>query len=361
MRAAAVQLNATDDKQRNLATAERLVRAAAADGAQLVVLPEKWSFIGAPEDVPAARRAARRPHDHVGARDRARAGHRPASPARSSSASRARRSPPTPASTSGPTARSTRSTARSTCSTSRSSGTVYRESATEEPGDEIVLSETADGVEPGPDRLLRPALPRALPDPRRPRRADPHRPRRLHAHDDARPLGGRCCARGRSRTRPSSSRPTRSATHPPGHRSGGRSMIVDPWGLVLALAPDSETHIVADLDFDAPGRHPHASCRRSPTAGRRPTPGPRRSTPDGRLARPGGRRQAPRHPRRGGARVRAPGLPHLPRVGHRRRGGRRLRPRLPLLRVQGRDPRHALPRALGRHARGDPRDRPPAR
>jgi predicted amidohydrolase len=37
--------------------------------------------------------------------------------------------------------------------------------------------------------------------------------------------------------------------HPPGHRSGGRSMIVDPWGLILAQAPDAETAIVADLDL----------------------------------------------------------------------------------------------------------------
>jgi predicted amidohydrolase len=37
-------------------------------------------------------------------------------------------------------------------------------------------------------------------------------------------------------------------------RSGGRSMIVDPWGLVLALAPDREGHIVADLDLDAQAR-----------------------------------------------------------------------------------------------------------
>ena len=38
MRAAAVQLNSTDDKQRNLATADRLTRQAAAEGADLVVL-----------------------------------------------------------------------------------------------------------------------------------------------------------------------------------------------------------------------------------------------------------------------------------------------------------------------------------
>ena len=45
MRAAAVQLNSNGDKGRNLAAAERLVRAAAADGAELVALPEKWNLL----------------------------------------------------------------------------------------------------------------------------------------------------------------------------------------------------------------------------------------------------------------------------------------------------------------------------
>jgi deaminated glutathione amidase len=45
LRAAAVQLNSTDDRAKNLATAERLVRAAAADGAALVALPEKWNLL----------------------------------------------------------------------------------------------------------------------------------------------------------------------------------------------------------------------------------------------------------------------------------------------------------------------------
>jgi predicted amidohydrolase len=46
MRAAAIQLNSTGDKARNVAAAERLVRAAAADGAGLAVLPEKWNLLG---------------------------------------------------------------------------------------------------------------------------------------------------------------------------------------------------------------------------------------------------------------------------------------------------------------------------
>jgi predicted amidohydrolase len=37
--------------------------------------------------------------------------------------------------------------------------------------------------------------------------------------------------------------------HPPGLRSGGRSMIVDPWGTVLAQAPDAEAVVLADLDY----------------------------------------------------------------------------------------------------------------
>jgi predicted amidohydrolase len=44
-------MNSTGDKQRNLATADRLVRAAADDGATLVVLPEKFNVIGTHEQL----------------------------------------------------------------------------------------------------------------------------------------------------------------------------------------------------------------------------------------------------------------------------------------------------------------------
>jgi predicted amidohydrolase len=50
VRAAAVQLNSTEHLDRNLAAAEDLVRAAAADGAQLVVLPERADVRGNNDD-----------------------------------------------------------------------------------------------------------------------------------------------------------------------------------------------------------------------------------------------------------------------------------------------------------------------
>jgi deaminated glutathione amidase len=51
LRAAAVQLNSTGEKDRNLASAERLVRAAAADGAELVALPEKWNLLAGGDEL----------------------------------------------------------------------------------------------------------------------------------------------------------------------------------------------------------------------------------------------------------------------------------------------------------------------
>ena len=49
MRAAAIQLNSNEDKERNLAAADRLTREAAAGGTELVVLPEKFNVLGTHE------------------------------------------------------------------------------------------------------------------------------------------------------------------------------------------------------------------------------------------------------------------------------------------------------------------------
>ena len=57
----------------------------------------------------------------------------------------------------------------------------------------------------------------------------------------------------------------------PGLRAGGRSMIVDPWGLVLAQAPDAETFVVADLDLGpARGDPDQAALARQPPGRRLP-------------------------------------------------------------------------------------------
>ena len=160
--------------------------------------------------------------------------------------------------------------------------------------------------------------------------------------------------------------------HPGGMRSGGRSMIVDPWGVVLAQAQDAEGYVVAELDLDRqarirrepagarePSRTPTAGRRRSCLASReqhRPR-APRRRWRRERARSEGGAGPARGDSAGGGEGVRPSWLSCLPRLGHRGGGRRGLRTRLPLLRLQGRGPRHALPRALGRDARGDPRRR----
>jgi deaminated glutathione amidase len=46
---AALQMNSREDKAANIATALRLIDQAAADGARLAVLPEVWTYLGPPE------------------------------------------------------------------------------------------------------------------------------------------------------------------------------------------------------------------------------------------------------------------------------------------------------------------------
>src|SRR4029453_6602012 len=54
LRVACVQLTSGPDKAANLEKAERLVARAAATGADVVALPEKWNAIGSPEVLHAA-------------------------------------------------------------------------------------------------------------------------------------------------------------------------------------------------------------------------------------------------------------------------------------------------------------------
>ena len=251
MRAAAVQLNSTDDKGRNLATADRLTRSAAAAGADLVVLPEKFNLLAdeggmrasaEPLDGPTlgwAREAARELSIDLvaGSITERRPGHERAS---------------------------------NTCVHFNPAGETqavylkihmfdvllegveYRESATEEPGGEIVLSE-AGGVPLGlsvcydlrfPElyRILAVRGARAIAVP-----AAFTRPTGI-AHWDllvrARAVENQAFVVAAGQVGP----------WQPGKESFGGSMIVDPWGEVLARAPDAragveETFVCADLDL----------------------------------------------------------------------------------------------------------------
>jgi predicted amidohydrolase len=128
-------------------------------------------------------------------------------------------------------------------------GRSYRESDLEDPGDEVVLSETAGGVPLGmsicydlrfPElyRILAVRGARVIVVPAAftlPTTRD-HWEVLLRA----RAIENQAFVVAANQIGP----------HPGGHRSGGRSMIVDPWGVVLAQAEDREGHIVATLDLE---------------------------------------------------------------------------------------------------------------
>jgi deaminated glutathione amidase len=249
VRAAAVQLNATPDKARNLETADRLVRRAAADGAQLVVLPEKWSVLGRGSDL----RAGAEPLDGPAvtwAQDVARelrielvAG---SISERVDGEAKLRN-------TSlhiGPDGEVKAAYRKVHMFDVEVDGTRYRESEHEQPGDEVVLTETADGVKLGltvcydvrfPElyRILAVRGAQVITIPAAFTLATTRDHWEVLVR--ARAIEDQCFVIA----------PNQVGLHAEGLRSGGRSMIVDPWGLVLAQAADAETVITADLELEA--------------------------------------------------------------------------------------------------------------
>jgi predicted amidohydrolase len=248
LRVGAVQLNSTEDTDRNLETADRLVRDAAERGAELVVLPEKWSVLGTAEQMTAAaepldgrfiswaRSAARELGIDLVA---------------GSIVERVEGREKT-ANTSvhvGPDGELRAVYRKMHMFDVEVDGDVYAESASEDPGDEVVVSELQNGVSLGMSvcyDVRFPELYRILAV----RGAEvitvPAAFTLATTRDHweillrARAIENQCFVIA----------PNQIGAHPPGPRCGGRSMIVDPWGLVLALAPDVETAIVADLEFD---------------------------------------------------------------------------------------------------------------
>ncbi len=248
MRVAAVQLNSTADRAANLAAAERLVRAAAADGASLIVLPEKWTAMGSEEDL---RAAAETLEGSAIAWARALARELAVEIVAGSILERVP----------GQQKLSNTSVHIDTAGDVRAvyrklhmfdvdvGGHVYRESALEEPGEEIVLSHTDAGLGLGLSvcyDLRFPELYRIL----------AVRGALLIALPAAFTLGTtrdhwETLVRARAiENQVFVIAANQYGAHPAGQHSGGRSMIVDPWGLLLAQAPDGEAHILADLDLE---------------------------------------------------------------------------------------------------------------
>jgi deaminated glutathione amidase len=248
VRAAAVQLNSTEDKDRNLSTADRLTRAAAGDGAELIVLPEKFNVLGTHEHYV----AGAEPLDGGPTLEWAR------STARelgidlvAGSIVERREGREKLANTSvhvGPDGELKAVYRKIHMFDVVVGGQQYRESESEEPGQEIVLSETRAHVPLGltvcydlrfPElyRILAVRGARILPLPAAFTKVTGE------AHWEilirARAIENQAFVVAADQV----------GHHPPDKQSFGGSMIVDPWGEVLARAPDEETFVAADLDL----------------------------------------------------------------------------------------------------------------
>jgi predicted amidohydrolase len=249
MRVAAVQLNSRGDKARNLATAERLVREAAADGAQLVALPEKWNLLAGGEEMvagaepldgpslTAARGWARTLGIHLLAGSISERGAEKAS------------------NTSvliGPDGVDLAVYRKIHMFDVDAGGVSYRESEHERAGAEIVTAPLGDLIA-GLSICYDLRFPELF---------------RILALRGARIIGlpsAFTTATGRDhwevllRARAIENQvfmvaPNQCGQAPPHYDSFGRSAIVDPWGVVLATAPDEECFAAADLDLGAQDR-----------------------------------------------------------------------------------------------------------
>jgi predicted amidohydrolase len=248
VRAAVVQLNSTDEYDRNLEVAERLVRGAAADGAELIVLPEKWTVLGSGKAI----RGAAEPLD---------------GPALSAAAGWARELGVFLIAGSVPELVPDQEKLANTSVMFGPDGdqlavyrklhmfdvdvadVSYRESEIEQAGDRIALGD-ANGTQvglticydlrfPELDRILALRGARVITVPS----AFTERTGRDHWEVliRARAIEDQVFVVAAGQI----------GSAPPHYRSYGRSMIVDPWGVVLAQAPDTECFVSADLDFAA--------------------------------------------------------------------------------------------------------------
>jgi deaminated glutathione amidase len=248
LRVAAVQLNSQEQFEANLEQADRLTRAAAADGAKLVLLPEKWSVLGTGEQL---RAGAQRPDGAAVSWARGIARELGIDLVAGSISELLDDAGGRLANTSlhvGPDGAIVATYRKIHMFDVTVDGVEYRESEHEQPGEEIVVSATAGGVQLGMTICYDVRFPELY---------------RILALRGARVMlvpAAFTLATTREhwevllRARAIENQAfvlaaNQIGSHPPGRRSGGRSLIVDPWGVVLAQAGDAVTHITADLDL----------------------------------------------------------------------------------------------------------------
>jgi len=245
LRVACVQLTSRRDKAANLERAASLVARAASTGADVVVLPEKWNLIGSADDY----RAGAEPLDGESVR---------------AMSEWARTLGVTLVGGSITERREGREKLSNTCCLFDPEGTlvavyrkihlfdvevggaVYRESETEEPGTEPVVAQAEDwsiGLTicydlrfPELYRILALAGAELVTVPAH--FTTPTGRDHWHVLLRARAIENQCYVAAAGQV----------GETLPGKPAYGRSLIADPWGVVLAQAPDEETVIVADVD-----------------------------------------------------------------------------------------------------------------
>jgi predicted amidohydrolase len=273
VRLACVQLTSRQDKAANLETAERLVARAAAEGAEIVVLPEKWNGIGSAEVL-------------YGLAESLEGGESVEAMARwartlgitlvGGSITERRDEREKLSNTCvvfGPDGEATAVYRKIHLFDVEVGGHVYRESEAEEPGEEAIVAQDDDwpiGLSVCYD-LRFPELYRILALEGARLVTVPANFTLFTGRDHWDPL-----LRARAIENQFYVAAAAQVGEPvPGRPSYGRSLVVDPWGIVLAQAPDGEAVITAELDAarleEVRARLPSLASRQ-PAAYRWPTP-----------------------------------------------------------------------------------------